>query len=104
MAIPDKPLTLNISSFDDLTYEDNPLLLAVMTAPAADDLVGTLRWVEHFKAFLKKFGDWTPEEIGKIAYSDTLAISKQLRVALTNAIVPLGSEQPSKTGQETNQP
>lgn len=79
MAIPDKPLSLTFD-IDELTIDE--LTLFESDAPFKPSV---------FKAFLKRYGNWSAAELARIQRKDIAGLYLQCVQKLNEALVPKAS-------------
>lgn len=95
MAIPDRPLDLNLDSdtLQDMTLED----VAIFDSDTAASR--PFVWINQVRRFLVKYSTtWTAAEINAITIAEMEGVAKQLTEAINSVAVPLAPEPPSKTG------
>lgn len=86
MAIPEKPLELNVDP-DDLTLDE----MALFSKKGFD-------WYDFRQFLIDHSVNWTPEEIGKIKIGELEVVGEQVSQAATKVAVPLANLTRSKTG------
>ena len=75
MAIPSRPLVLNIDGAN-LTLDD----LEVFEAGGFS--------VKGFKAFMGRYSNWTPAEIGAVTVAELKDVAAQIAEQLKGAVLP----------------
>lgn len=79
MAIPDKPLKLTFDP-DEFTLDEQALFF---------ESDATFR-PSVFKAFLKKYGNWTPRQLDALVRKDVAAVYSECTQQLIAAMLPKG--------------
>lgn len=87
MAIPKKPLELNVNA-KDLTLDEMALL----------ERKG-FNWYDFRQFLIDHAANWSAEEVGKITIGELDVIGEQIKEAAEKVAVPLASSPPSKNGR-----
>jgi len=77
MAIPDRPLELNLPAIMDLTLDEAALL-----EPGGFSAV-------NWRKFLREYSNWSPEEIGGIKLGELRNLTAQVITKINEAALPL---------------